>query len=57
MSAQTQGILIGFDNLDEVIRIIREASSNSAAAVGLRNGKLVFKFILLIFVIISLDII
>ncbi|ESW25277.1 hypothetical protein PHAVU_003G022300 [Phaseolus vulgaris] len=33
-----EGILIGFDNLDEVIRIIREASSNSAAAVGLRNA-------------------
>ncbi|KOM45945.1 hypothetical protein LR48_Vigan06g125100 [Vigna angularis] len=32
------GILIGFDNLDEVIRIIREASSNSAATVGLRNA-------------------
>ncbi|XP_027914502.1 DNA gyrase subunit A, chloroplastic/mitochondrial [Vigna unguiculata] len=33
-----EGILIGFDNLDEVICIIREASSNSAAAVGLRNA-------------------
>ncbi|KAH1233223.1 DNA gyrase subunit A, chloroplastic/mitochondrial [Glycine max] len=33
-----EGILIGFDNLDGVIRIIREASSNSAAAAGLRNA-------------------
>eukprot|EP00256_Glycine_max_P070304 XP_025984899.1 DNA gyrase subunit A, chloroplastic/mitochondrial-like [Glycine max] len=32
------GVLIGFDNLDGVIRIIREASSNSAAAAGLRNA-------------------
>lgn len=39
-SVQTQGILIGFDNLDGVIRIIREASSNSVAAAGLRDGKL-----------------
>ncbi|KAG5010218.1 hypothetical protein JHK87_018733 [Glycine soja] len=31
-------VLIGFDNLDGVIRIIREASSNSAAAAGLRNA-------------------
>ncbi|XP_027359649.1 DNA gyrase subunit A, chloroplastic/mitochondrial isoform X1 [Abrus precatorius] len=33
-----EGILIGFDNLDGVIQIIREASSNSAAAAGLRNA-------------------
>lgn len=33
-----EGILVGFDNLDGVIRIIREASSNSAAAAGLRNA-------------------
>ncbi|RDX70160.1 DNA gyrase subunit A, chloroplastic/mitochondrial, partial [Mucuna pruriens] len=33
-----EGILVGFDNLDLVIRIIREASSNSAAAAGLRNA-------------------
>lgn len=39
-SVQTQGILIGFDNLDRVIHIIREASSNSIATAGLRNGKL-----------------
>lgn len=39
-SVQTQGILIGFDNLDGVIRIIREASSNLVAAAGLRDGKL-----------------
>ncbi|OIW01978.1 hypothetical protein TanjilG_14009, partial [Lupinus angustifolius] len=32
-----QGILIGFGNLDEVIRIIRESSSNSIASAGLRN--------------------
>lgn len=37
---QTQGILIGFNNLDAVIHIIREASSNSIAAAGLRNGEL-----------------
>ncbi|XP_019459958.1 PREDICTED: DNA gyrase subunit A, chloroplastic/mitochondrial-like [Lupinus angustifolius] len=36
-SVQTQGILIGFGNLDEVIRIIRESSSNSIASAGLRN--------------------
>lgn len=36
----TQGILVGFDNLDGVIRIIREASSNSIAAAGLQNGEL-----------------
>jgi len=52
MFAQIQGILIGFDNLDEVICIIREASSNSAAAVGLRNGKLLNFFYFLFFVII-----
>nr|KYP46938.1 hypothetical protein KK1_031420 [Cajanus cajan] len=33
-----EGILVGFDNLDGVIHIIREASSNSAAAAGLRNA-------------------
>ncbi|WVZ13317.1 hypothetical protein V8G54_017847 [Vigna mungo] len=33
-----EGILIGFGNLDKVISIIREASSNSAATVGLRNA-------------------
>ncbi|CAL0318477.1 unnamed protein product [Lupinus luteus] len=32
-----EGILIGFGNLDEVIRIIRESSSNSIASAGLRN--------------------
>ncbi|XP_061357312.1 DNA gyrase subunit A, chloroplastic/mitochondrial [Gastrolobium bilobum] len=32
-----EGILIGFGNLDGVIRIVREASSNSIAAAGLRN--------------------
>ncbi|XP_057445460.1 DNA gyrase subunit A, chloroplastic/mitochondrial [Lotus japonicus] len=32
-----EGILIGFDNLDRVIHIIREASSNSIATAGLRN--------------------
>lgn len=52
MFAQIQGILIGFGNLDKVISIIREASSNSAATVGLRNGKLFFKFNFLFFVII-----
>ncbi|KAH1242354.1 DNA gyrase subunit A, chloroplastic/mitochondrial [Glycine max] len=37
------GVLIGFDNLDGVIRIIREASSNSAAAAGLRNAFSLFE--------------
>ncbi|XP_054802228.1 DNA gyrase subunit A, chloroplastic/mitochondrial [Prosopis cineraria] len=32
-----KGIVIGLDNLDGVIRVIREASSNSAASAGLRN--------------------
>ncbi|KAK9290665.1 hypothetical protein L1049_008838 [Liquidambar formosana] len=32
-----EGIVVGLDNLDGVIRIIREASSNAAASVGLRN--------------------
>ncbi|CAK8570382.1 unnamed protein product [Lathyrus sativus] len=32
-----EGILVGFNNLDAVIHIIREASSNSIAAAGLRN--------------------
>ena len=30
---------MGLDNLDGVIRIIREASSNAIASVGLRNGE------------------
>lgn len=38
----TQGIVVGLDNLDEVIRVIREASSNTAASAALRNGKLLF---------------
>lgn len=33
-----EGIVIGLDNLDGVIRIIREASSNANALAGLRNG-------------------
>ncbi|KAI4323668.1 hypothetical protein L6164_023255 [Bauhinia variegata] len=32
-----EGIVIGLDNLDGVIRIIREASSNSVASAGLRD--------------------
>ncbi|KAK4590454.1 hypothetical protein RGQ29_020843 [Quercus rubra] len=32
-----EGIVVGLDNLDGVIRIIREASSNAIASVGLRN--------------------
>ncbi|MED6191870.1 hypothetical protein PIB30_004527 [Stylosanthes scabra] len=32
-----EGILIGFDNLDRVIHIIREASSNSTASAALCN--------------------
>ncbi|KAG5060640.1 hypothetical protein JHK87_001669 [Glycine soja] len=35
-----EGIFIGFDNLDGVICIIREASSNSVATTGLRNDLL-----------------
>jgi hypothetical protein len=30
---------VGLDNLDGVIRIIREASSNAIASAGLRNGE------------------
>ncbi|WRX11942.1 DNA topoisomerase [Theobroma cacao] len=32
-----EGIVVGLDNLDSVIDIIREASSNAAASAGLRN--------------------
>ncbi|XP_057991076.1 DNA gyrase subunit A, chloroplastic/mitochondrial isoform X2 [Hevea brasiliensis] len=32
-----EGIVVGLDNLDEVIQIIKEASSNAAASAGLRN--------------------
>ncbi|XP_010558248.1 PREDICTED: DNA gyrase subunit A, chloroplastic/mitochondrial isoform X2 [Tarenaya hassleriana] len=32
-----EGIAVGLDNLDRVIQIIREASSHSSAAAGLRN--------------------
>ncbi|XP_048231515.1 DNA gyrase subunit A, chloroplastic/mitochondrial isoform X1 [Ricinus communis] len=32
-----EGIVIGLDNLDGVIRIIKEASSNAAASAGLRT--------------------
>ncbi|OMO89471.1 hypothetical protein CCACVL1_07811, partial [Corchorus capsularis] len=32
-----EGIVVGLDNLDRVIDIIREASSNAAASAGLRN--------------------
>ncbi|KAF8009652.1 hypothetical protein BT93_J0611 [Corymbia citriodora subsp. variegata] len=32
-----EGIVIGLDNLDGVIRIIKEASSNANASAGLRN--------------------
>ncbi|KAM4100364.1 hypothetical protein ACB094_05G062800 [Castanea mollissima] len=32
-----EGIVVGLDNLDGVIRIIRKASSNAIASVGLRN--------------------
>lgn len=31
---------MGLDNIDGVIRIIRESSSNAAASAGLRSGKL-----------------
>lgn len=32
--------MVGLDNLDRVIRIIREASSNATASAALKNGKL-----------------
>ncbi|PON66875.1 DNA gyrase, subunit A [Parasponia andersonii] len=32
-----EGIVVGLDNLDGVIRIIRESSSNAVASAGLRN--------------------
>ncbi|KAF5465051.1 hypothetical protein F2P56_015083 [Juglans regia] len=32
-----EGIVVGLDNIDGVIRIIREALSNAAASAGLRN--------------------
>ncbi|XP_028782026.1 DNA gyrase subunit A, chloroplastic/mitochondrial [Neltuma alba] len=32
-----EGIVVGLDNLDGVIHVIREASSNSVASAGLRN--------------------
>ncbi|XP_038679693.1 DNA gyrase subunit A, chloroplastic/mitochondrial isoform X2 [Tripterygium wilfordii] len=32
-----EGIVVGLDNLDEVIRVIREAASNSAASAGLMS--------------------
>ena len=41
---QLQGIVVGLDNLDGVIRIIRESSSNAVARTGLRNGKLSMNF-------------
>lgn len=33
--------MIGLDNLDGVIRIIKEATSNANASAGLRSGMLV----------------
>ncbi|KAH7547670.1 hypothetical protein JRO89_XS14G0000700 [Xanthoceras sorbifolium] len=33
-----EGIMMGLDNLDRVIRMIREASSNATASANLRNG-------------------
>ncbi|KAK1571614.1 hypothetical protein Q3G72_020108 [Acer saccharum] len=35
-----EGIKTGLDNMDRVIQIIREASSNATASASLRNGKL-----------------
>ncbi|XP_021827296.1 DNA gyrase subunit A, chloroplastic/mitochondrial-like [Prunus avium] len=35
-----QGIVVGLDNLDAVIRILRESSSNAIASSGLRSGEL-----------------
>ncbi|XP_060968405.1 peroxisome biogenesis protein 12-like, partial [Cannabis sativa] len=36
-TGQELGIVVGLDNLDGVIRIIRESSSNAVATVGLKN--------------------
>jgi DNA gyrase/topoisomerase IV subunit A len=35
---------VALDNLDEVIHIIRKASSNAIASAGLRNGEFSFSF-------------
>lgn len=32
--------MVGLDNLDRVIRIVREAPSNSTASAALKDGKL-----------------
>lgn len=31
--------MVGLDNLDAVIRVIKEAPSNAMASTGLRNGE------------------
>lgn len=38
--------MVGLDNLDAVIRVIREAPSNAMASTGLRNGDV---YIVLVF--------
>lgn len=35
---QNKGIIVGLDNLDAVIDIIRKASSNATASASLRKG-------------------
>lgn len=38
--------MVGLDNLDAVIRVIREAPSNAMASTGLKNGEV---YIVLVF--------
>ncbi|CAL9004985.1 unnamed protein product [Prunus brigantina] len=44
-----QGIVVGLDNLDAVIRILRESSSNAIASSGLRSSELPYVFEFFIF--------
>lgn len=39
-----KGIIIGLDNLEEVINAIRKASSNAMASADLRKSKLPMQF-------------
>lgn len=36
----TKGIIVGLDNLDEIIQVVRKASSNAMASTDLMNSKL-----------------
>ena len=38
--------MVGLDNMDAVIRVIKEAPSNAMASTGLRNGEV---YIVLVF--------